>query len=129
MAYRYPHSDSDHRFSYFPLIESRLDQRVQSGQPAARCSSRDHRRQRGACIGRIARRIRQSTSGRRVHLILENEENQASRRLFRIADGEPRQFTPQWNDDVHDVLHAAARGETAGYYADYAGDTAPSRRN
>ena len=70
----------------------------------------------------IARRIRESSSGRRVHLILENEANQASR-LFRTVDGEPRQFTAQWNDDVHHVLHTAAIGETSGYYADYAGDT------
>jgi 1,4-alpha-glucan branching enzyme/maltooligosyltrehalose trehalohydrolase len=53
----------------------------------------------------IARRIRESTSGRHVHLILENEANQASR-LFCTVDGEPRQFTAQWNDDVHHVLHA-----------------------
>jgi len=70
----------------------------------------------------IARHIREATSGRHVHLILENEENQSSR-LFRTVNGEPRQFTAQWNDDVHHVLHTAANGETSGYYADYAGDT------
>jgi malto-oligosyltrehalose trehalohydrolase len=70
----------------------------------------------------IARCIRESTSGRHVHLILENEANQASR-LLRTFDGEPCQFTARWNDDVHHVLHTAAIGETSGYYADYAGDT------
>lgn len=71
----------------------------------------------------IARTVRDRHDGRReVHLILENEENAASR-LARRADGRPRAFTAQWNDDVHHVLHVAATGEAAGYYADYAGDT------
>jgi len=71
----------------------------------------------------IAARIRRLPLGRPVHLLLENEENQASR-LVRNADGEPRHYTAQWNDDVHHVLHCAASGETAGYYAAYHGDTA-----
>jgi maltooligosyltrehalose trehalohydrolase len=70
----------------------------------------------------IARAVRRSAGDRHVHLILENEANQASR-LCRGADGKPDQFTAQWNDDVHHVLHTAASGESAGYYADYAGDT------
>jgi malto-oligosyltrehalose trehalohydrolase len=70
----------------------------------------------------IARRIRGAAGDRYVHLILENEENQALR-LRRDADGRPDRFTAQWNDDLHHVLHAAASGESAGYYADYAGDT------
>jgi maltooligosyltrehalose trehalohydrolase len=71
----------------------------------------------------IASRIRRLELGRPVHLLLENEENQASR-LVRNDDGEPRYYTAQWNDDVHHVLHCAASGETAGYYAAYHGDTA-----
>lgn len=59
---------------------------------------------------------------KRVHLVLENEENQA-RRLARGPDGEPLHYTAQWNDDLHHVLHAAATGEDQGYYADYRGDT------
>jgi maltooligosyltrehalose trehalohydrolase len=59
---------------------------------------------------------------RHVHLILENEENEASR-LVRHRDGRPLSFTAQWNDDLHHVLHTAATGEISGYYADYAGDT------
>ena len=39
------------------------------------------------------------------------------------ADGKPLRYTAQWNDDVHHVLHAAATGETKGYYAEYVGDT------
>jgi malto-oligosyltrehalose trehalohydrolase len=58
----------------------------------------------------------------RTHLLLENEENQASR-LERDAAGNPLHFTAQWNDDMHHVLHVAATGESAGYYADYLDDT------
>jgi malto-oligosyltrehalose trehalohydrolase len=57
-----------------------------------------------------------------VHLVLENEENQASR-LVRSADGTPLHYTAQWNDDMHHVLHVAATGEGNGYYLEYLGDT------
>ncbi len=69
----------------------------------------------------IAARAREAGHGRTIHLIVENEENEASR-LKRDSEGAPLQFTAQWNDDVHHVLHTAASGETAGYYSDYAGD-------
>ncbi|WP_438766369.1 malto-oligosyltrehalose trehalohydrolase [Kushneria sp. TE3] len=48
---------------------------------------------------------------RHVHLMLENERNSAS--LLESA------YTAQWNDDVHNVLHALLTGEHEGYYADY----------
>jgi malto-oligosyltrehalose trehalohydrolase len=70
----------------------------------------------------IARSVRAAVGERHVHLILENEANQASL-LIRGADGEPDRFTAQWNDDLHHVLHTAASGDRAGYYAEYAGDT------
>jgi malto-oligosyltrehalose trehalohydrolase len=70
----------------------------------------------------IARRVRSSTGDRHVHLVLENEENQATR-LRRGVDGRPDRFTAQWNDDVHHVLHTAASAERTGYYAEYAGDS------
>jgi maltooligosyltrehalose trehalohydrolase len=70
----------------------------------------------------IASRVREAAGHRQVHLILENEENQVSR-LLRDGRGSPLQFTAQWNDDVHHVLHTAACGETSGYYIEYAGDT------
>ena len=40
-------------------------------------------------------------------------------RLTRDADGDPRYYTAQWNDDIHHVLHVAATGESNGYYAAY----------
>ena len=56
---------------------------------------------------------------RQVHLILENNGNQACY-LERDADGEPRIATAQWDDDVHHALHVLMSGEADGYYADYA---------
>ncbi len=70
----------------------------------------------------IALRVRAAAGDRRVHLVLENEENRSSR-LTRGADGEPREYTAQWNDDLHHVLHTAATGENAAYYQSYSGDT------
>jgi malto-oligosyltrehalose trehalohydrolase len=70
----------------------------------------------------LAERVRAAALGQHIHLILENEENQA-KRLLRRENGEPRWYSAQWNDDVHHVLHVAATGETRGYYADYKGDT------
>jgi len=58
-------------------------------------------------------------AGRHVHLVLENDRNQA-RYLARDADHRPVQATAQWNDDVHHALHILVTGEHDGYYADYA---------
>lgn len=66
-------------------------------------------------LDELAQRLRAATAdGRHLHLILENEENEAERLG-------PDRFTAQWNDDVHHGLHVAVTGEEAGYYADYAG--------
>lgn len=70
----------------------------------------------------LAERIRTALPHREIHLVLENEENEAHR-LSREADAAPRWYTAQWNDDAHHVLHVAASGEAAGYYADYLGKT------
>jgi len=51
---------------------------------------------------------------RQVHLVLENERNQAS--LLRAG------YTAQWNDDFHNALHVLLTGETEGYYAAFADD-------
>jgi len=71
-------------------------------------------------LDELADRVRQVN--RQVHLILENEENQASR-LERSNAGEPANYTAQWNDDLHHVLHCASSQDSAGYYAAYQGDT------
>jgi maltooligosyltrehalose trehalohydrolase len=70
----------------------------------------------------IAGRIRSAFPYRAIHLILENENNEASR-LIRGGDGEALEFDAQWNDDIHHCWHRLLTGETDGYYADYGGDT------
>jgi malto-oligosyltrehalose trehalohydrolase len=60
---------------------------------------------------------------RHVHLVLENELNEA-RRLVRDAEGRPRFYTAQWNDDAHHCLHVLATGESEAYYGPYAEDPA-----
>ena len=67
----------------------------------------------------LARRVRSAFPERHVHLIVENEDNDAAL-LSRGEDGKPRHFTAQWNDDIHHALHVAATGEIFGYYQDYA---------
>jgi malto-oligosyltrehalose trehalohydrolase len=74
-------------------------------------------------LDELAERVRcQFVGERHIHLILENEENEAQR-LERWPTGKPRFYTAQWNDDIHHLLHTAATGEQAGYYADYHRDT------
>jgi malto-oligosyltrehalose trehalohydrolase len=72
-------------------------------------------------LDEIARRVRAEFS-RPVHLILENEENEAH--LLERGQEGALAYTAQWNDDVHHALHVAATAESAGYYSEYVGDTA-----
>jgi maltooligosyltrehalose trehalohydrolase len=72
-------------------------------------------------VDELASRVRNASRGRQVHLLLENEENEAG--PLERCDGKPQFYTAQWNDDIHHVLHAAVTGEHTGYYADYTGDT------
>lgn len=69
----------------------------------------------------LATRIRKSIPDRHIHLVLENEANQA-RWLERQSDGRPRLHTAQWADDIHNSWHALLTGENEGYYQDYADD-------
>ncbi|HEV2538715.1 MAG TPA: malto-oligosyltrehalose trehalohydrolase [Frateuria sp.] len=63
----------------------------------------------------LAARVRAATGERQVHLILENEGNQAHLLGARCFDA-------QWNDDFHNALHVLLTGERAGYYGAYADD-------
>ncbi len=56
---------------------------------------------------------RKLSSKRQVHLILENDANQAR---F-LGKGK---YAAQWNDDSHHAYHVLATGEADGYYAAYA---------
>ena len=69
-------------------------------------------------LDELADRVRTWAGNRPIHLILENEHNEASR-LERESEGSPRHYTAQWNDDMHHVLHTAATLESNGYYGDY----------
>ncbi|RPH67247.1 MAG: malto-oligosyltrehalose trehalohydrolase [Burkholderiales bacterium] len=57
-----------------------------------------------------------------VHLVLENDRNEAHYLAREVGDAavRPRQADAQWNDDIHHALHVLLTGETDGYYADYA---------
>jgi len=68
-----------------------------------------------AWLASLAARVRGANAGRQVHLILENEANQAH--LLG-----PHRFDAQWNDDFHNALHVLLTGERAGYYGAYADD-------
>ena len=63
-------------------------------------------------LDELAARVRATVEpGRQVHLILENEHNDAGR----LARG----YDAQWNDDGHNVLHVLLTGETESYYRNY----------
>lgn len=72
-------------------------------------------------LDELADRVRALDVSSPIHLVLENEKNQASR-LMRDGKGNPIQYTAQWNDDMHHVLHTAATLEGHGYYHDYLKD-------
>jgi malto-oligosyltrehalose trehalohydrolase len=73
-------------------------------------------------LAELAQRVRTALPGRAIHLVLENEHNEASW-LERAPGGEPTLYSAQWNDDVHHVLHVAATADGEGYYDDYLGRT------
>jgi malto-oligosyltrehalose trehalohydrolase len=66
----------------------------------------------------LAERVRAAIPDRPVHLVLENDDNDAHL-LQRDDHGRPVYYTAQWNDDVHHVFHRLLTGEKGGYYRDY----------
>jgi maltooligosyltrehalose trehalohydrolase len=65
-------------------------------------------------LDEMAREIREGVGDdRHVHLVLENESNDADR----LAPG---RFDAQWNDDFHNVMHVLLTGESDAYYGDFA---------
>jgi malto-oligosyltrehalose trehalohydrolase len=60
-------------------------------------------------------RVHERIGDRHVHLVLENDTNDASL----LTD-----YEAQWNDDVHHTLHVLLTGERDGYYRDYAAEPA-----
>lgn len=64
-----------------------------------------------AFLDAMAAELRAALPDRHVHLVLENEANDAARLAA---------YDAQWNDDFHNVLHVLLTGETQAYYADFA---------
>lgn len=70
----------------------------------------------------ISHRVRARCPGRHVHLVLENDFNDARR----LVPGEvPGRFDAQWSGDFHHTLHVLLTGEKEGYYAEYAQQPLP----
>jgi malto-oligosyltrehalose trehalohydrolase len=63
-------------------------------------------------LAEAAAAARAACPGRRIHLVLENEANEAT--LLRQG------FDAQWSDDFHNVMHVLLTGETHAYYGDFA---------
>ena len=56
---------------------------------------------------------------RNIHLVLENEHNDAA-----LLERRPPHATAQWNDPWHHCVHVLATGETSGYYRQFRRETA-----
>lgn len=70
----------------------------------------------------ISAAVQAAEPDRQIHLILENDNNEAHW-LERSEDGvTPRFYTAQWNDDAHHCWHTLLSGEQDGYYADFSDD-------
>jgi maltooligosyltrehalose trehalohydrolase len=69
-------------------------------------------------LAELAERIRGAYPHRPVHLMLENEANQA-RWLERDEAGTPRLHSAQWADDTHHGWHILLTGEDSGYYESF----------
>jgi maltooligosyltrehalose trehalohydrolase len=65
-------------------------------------------------LAELGARVRATITGRHVHLVLENDANEA---CWMRGD-----FDAQWNDDIHHAAHVVLTGEAGGYYRDYQGD-------
>ncbi|MCP3442298.1 malto-oligosyltrehalose trehalohydrolase [Bradyrhizobium sp. CCGUVB14] len=66
----------------------------------------------------LAETVRHELPGRRVHLMLENEANQAH--LLDRSNGQAGHYDAQWGDDFHNALHVLLTGENEGYYRAFA---------
>ncbi len=60
----------------------------------------------------MARAVRERFPDRHIHLVLENEANDAG-----LLRGD---FDAQWSDDFHNVIHVLLTGEAHAYYEDFA---------
>jgi malto-oligosyltrehalose trehalohydrolase len=68
-------------------------------------------------VSEIAQCVRRRITDRKVHLVLENDRNEACH-LPRAGTRISR-YNAQWNDDLHHALHVLLTGEAPGYFGDY----------
>jgi maltooligosyltrehalose trehalohydrolase len=66
-----------------------------------------------AFLDALAQEIQAAMPERHIHLMLENERNDAERLG-------PERYDAQWNDDFHNVMHVLLTGERDAYYEDFA---------
>ena len=64
----------------------------------------------------LAEEVHRKIDDRHVHLVLENEKNEAD--LLKRNPHEEK-FDAQWTDDWHHAMHVLLTGETEGYYEDF----------
>ncbi|MDB5820807.1 MAG: malto-oligosyltrehalose trehalohydrolase [Rhizobacter sp.] len=64
----------------------------------------------------LSLRVRSHVQDREVHLVLENDSNDATRLDNPATAG---RFDGQWNGDFHHTLHVLLTGEGDGYYSEY----------
>jgi maltooligosyltrehalose trehalohydrolase len=67
-----------------------------------------------AFLQEMAATIRSTITNRHVHLILENEHNDAT-----LLDDPTQKFDAQWSDDWHHCAHVLLTREAEGYYEDF----------
>ena len=66
----------------------------------------------------LATTVRQFFPDRHIHLVLENDKNEA-RFLTHDEKRQPIFYNAQWNDDIHHAFHTLLTKENDGYYMDY----------
>jgi maltooligosyltrehalose trehalohydrolase len=66
----------------------------------------------------LAETVRKQLPDRQIHLMLENEANQAH--LLERPHGHIKFYNAQWGDDFHNALHVLLTGEIEGYYRAFA---------
>ncbi len=110
-----PQRDVVRRFfvenALFWLEEYRLDGLRLDAVHAIPCASRP------TFLEQLCAEVRRRVD-RGVHLVLENDHNQASL-LERAPGGVALCYEAQWNDDFHHAVHVLTTGERDGYYCDY----------
>lgn len=79
-----------------------------------------HDDEKPSLLEELATTVHERVKDRQVHLTTEDDRNVTF--LHERADGAPKLYTGEWNDDFHHAIHVIATGEPDGYYRDYTDD-------